>query len=103
MEHVDQTTDDGQTNRMTDRPFEFSEFSEYSQIPKNHEKRCMSHRMHLFVPRVVPRILDTTKTYLQGAYGQYALHTQTYQRRAYGQYAYRYTPVESIPQEWFIM
>ena len=37
-------------------------------------KRCMSHQMYLFVHRFVPRILETTKTYLQGAYSQYALH-----------------------------
>ena len=37
-------------------------------------KRCMSHQMHLYVHRFVPRILDSSKTYLQGAFSQYALH-----------------------------
>ena len=38
VERVRWTTDDGQTDRMMDRLFNFSEFLEYSQIPKNHEK-----------------------------------------------------------------
>jgi hypothetical protein len=66
VECLHRTTDNGQTVWI------FWNFRIFSDSQESW-KRCMLHQMHLFVHRFVPRILDTTKTYLQGAYGWYAL------------------------------
>ena len=51
-------------------------------------KRCMLYQMHLSVRRTCTKNLG---------------HNQNQATKAYGRYAYRRAPVESIPQDCFIM
>ena len=51
-------------------------------------QRCMLYQMHLSVRRTCTKNLG---------------HNQDHATKAYGRYAYRHAPVESVPQDCFIM
>jgi hypothetical protein len=67
LECVQQTTDDGQTIRI------FRIFRILSDSQDHEKDACCTKCIFLYTD-LYHRILDTTKTYLQGTYRQCALH-----------------------------